>query len=123
VPGVDYVDVDVFGGLPGNVDPITLVGALARLQRANPVVEAELARYDQIVHEVEVDETGALETLTTIALRNGITLDELACLNPGLRSIKLQEGQRIVVFQGIRPAQLAVLPSAIPQTLTLRRIP
>jgi predicted phage baseplate assembly protein len=123
VPGVDYVDVDVFGGLPGNVDPITLVGALAQLQRANPVVQAELARYDQVVHEVEVDETGALETLSTIALRNGVTLDELARLNPGLRSTKLREGQRIVVFQGIRPAQLAVLPSAVPQTLTLRRIP
>ena len=50
-------------------------------------------------------------------------LPELARLNPGLAGVTLDDGALIVVFRGIRPAQLAVLPPDIPAALTLRRIP
>jgi hypothetical protein len=64
-----------------------------------------------------------LDTLTSIALRHGLSLTGLAALNPGLNGTSLTEGQQIVVRSGIRPAQLAVLSPDVPQTLTLRRIP
>jgi predicted phage baseplate assembly protein len=121
VPGVDYLDVDVFAGIPATGDPIALVTAAAALTTANPVVPAAEARYERVVHTVTT--TDGLGTLSLIALRYGVGLTELARLNPGLAGVTLDEGARVVVFRGIRPAQLAVLPPDIPAALTLRRIP
>ncbi len=118
VPGVDYLDIDVFAGIPATGDPVALVTAAAALTTANPVVPAAPAVFDEVIHTV-----GPSETLSQIVIRSGIGLDEIARLNPGLTSVTLAEGTAVVVFRGIRPAQLAVLSPDIPATLTLRRIP
>jgi LysM repeat protein len=121
VPGVDYLDVDVFAGLPATGDPVALVTAAAALTTVNPVVPAATAAFDEVVQTVSAAD--GQDTLSRIALRNGVTLAELARLNPGLTSVTLTDGTPVVVFRGIRPAQLAVLVPDIPATLTLRRIP
>jgi hypothetical protein len=118
VPGVDYVDVDLFGGIDGNVTPIELAQVGKTLSGAAPCVAARPARYEQDLHVV----AGEDETLTTVARRYGLTLDELARLNRGLVSRTLHAGDVLVTFRGVRPAQLALLPD-VPEALTLRRIP
>ena len=121
VPGVDYLDVDAFAGIPATGDPVALVTAAAALTTANPVVPAAVAAFDEVAATVSAAD--GLDTLSRIALRHGVTLAELARLNPGLTGVTLAEGTPVVVFRGIRPAQLAVLVPDIPATLTLRRIP
>lgn len=123
VPGVGYVDLDVFAGIPGSVDPIAAASLSARLDGVAPVA-AEPTRHERRIRTVTVDPvTGAPETLTAIALREGTTVDELARLNPGLATVTLPVGGQVVVADGIRPAQLAVLSPDVGSTLTLRRIP
>ena len=123
VAGVDYVDVDVFGSLPAVADPVQLLTAVTEL---SGVVDAVSARPARRVHEEYVvgqDPTGAEDTLTTIALRHGLTVGELVALNPHLRSSTLVDGQTLTVADGLRPAQLACLNPDVPQTLVLRSIP
>jgi predicted phage baseplate assembly protein len=121
--GVDYVDVDVFGVLPGVADPVALLTSVSALTGVADVVDARPARAVHQEYVVGNDPTGADDTLTTIALRTGLTVGELVALNPHLRSSTLVDGQSLTVANGLRPAQLACFNPAVPQTLILRSIP
>jgi predicted phage baseplate assembly protein len=123
VPGVDYVDVDVFGALPATADPVQLLTALLALSGVAPVIDVRPARFEQCLYTVGTDPTGQADTLTSIALRYGTTVAGLAALNPQLTSATLTAGMQLVVARGIRPAQLALLSPDVPQTLLLRSIP
>ena len=82
----------------------------------------ELARFEESVHEVQGDADGT-ETLTEIAALYGLTLEQLLRLNPGVAEAELTAGQLLVVGRGLRPAQLALLSPAVPDTLILKEIP
>lgn len=121
VPGVDYVDVTTFTGVADSETPAGLQ-SLARSLTAPPdVVPALPARFDVKRYQV----TGsAPETLTEIAAVNGITVAELLALNPDLTDLSpLPPGRSVVVFRGIRPAQLVMLSAAVPETLILTEAP
>jgi len=122
VPGVDYVDVDVFGALPATTDPVRLLTALLGLSGVAQVIDAQPARFEQLLYTVGTDPTGQADTLTSIALRYGTTVAGLVALNPQLVSPILAAGTQLVVASGIRPAQLALLDPGVPQTLLLRSI-
>ncbi|MGH3241693.1 MAG: putative baseplate assembly protein, partial [Spirillospora sp.] len=106
VPGVDWIDVDVFTGVTAGRDA-----------PAGPrsVVPSRPARYDEDVHVVTAT-TG--ETLTEIAGRFGVPLAELLRLNPDITdTARLRPGRAVFVFRGIRPAQLTLLsPDALQLT-------
>lgn len=123
VSGVDYVDVDVFGGVDGDAGPIQLAQLVGRLRGAAACVPARPARSEVRHHRVASGNVSGHDTLTSVACQYGLTLDELAALNPNLTTNDLRIGTELVVFRGIRPAQLAVLSPEVPETLTLRRIP
>jgi len=116
VPGVDYVDVDVFHGIAQTVMPVDLI-TLAAMSGPDRVVPAEPA---QFVEERVAALSG--ETLSGFALRVGLTVAQLCALNPQLGGIGLTKDQELVVRRGIRPAQIAVLPPGVSEALTLRRI-
>ncbi|MGW2250042.1 putative baseplate assembly protein [Kitasatospora sp. NPDC001660] len=118
VEGVDHTEVRVFADVPGDVTPVQLAQLAAGLTTANACLPALPAHFEQIEHEARRG-----DTLTTVAQRYGLHLDELALLNPQLTSPKLHPGRHLTVYKGIRPAQLAVLPADVPEALTLRRIP
>ncbi|MFF7726590.1 putative baseplate assembly protein [Streptomyces sp. NPDC008001] len=119
VPGVDHVDVDVFGGIPDDIDTFGLTNLPEQLARPAPCVPARGAGYR---------ETPALvfehDTLTSVALRYGLSLDRLVALNPGaVPTDDLEKlGTKLIVGRGLRAAQLVVLDPAVPETLVLRRI-
>jgi hypothetical protein len=118
VPGVDWVDVDVFAGVPASVTPAELEGLAARLTEAHPVVPARLAEFAEGRYAVSAPDG---ETLTAVAARNGITVAELLRLNPDLTDASpLERGRSVVVFRGVRPAQLALLSPTVPDTLILK---
>ncbi|MFF3060750.1 putative baseplate assembly protein [Streptomyces sp. NPDC057909] len=120
VPGVDYVDVDVFTGVPASVTPDELAGLADSLARPRTAVRARLAAYDEDVHRVTADDG---ETLTQVAARYGIPLAELLRLNPDITDTRRLERDRTVfVFRGIRPAQLALLSPHIADTLILTEV-
>ncbi|MFD2468067.1 putative baseplate assembly protein [Amycolatopsis silviterrae] len=123
VPGVDYADIDVFDGVGGDVTPIELATISDRLTKAQPCVGASGARFEEVFDTAGYVDGFGPDTLTTIALRHGLTMDELVALNPGLESTALEQGQQLTVYRGIRPARLAVLPAGVPEALTLVRIP
>lgn len=118
VEGVDYVDVDVFAGISGDLGAAELATVVASLTEAAACVPAQLARFVEQRHTVR-----GSDTLTIVAQRYGLTVAELLALNPTLTGVDLTTGDTLVVRRGIRPAQLVVLDPAIPETLTLRRIP
>ncbi|MBF6336849.1 putative baseplate assembly protein [Nocardia abscessus] len=117
VPGVDYVDMEVFHGVPGTVTPLELLALAAELTGVEHRVTAAPAEFQEIAVEVRDD-----ESLTDFALRSGLSLAEIADLNPGLDDIDMGGGESLTVFRGIRPARIAVLPGDVPEALTLRRI-
>ncbi|MGW4232152.1 putative baseplate assembly protein [Streptomyces sp. NPDC004980] len=120
VPGVDHVDVDVFGGVPASLTPDGLPGLADTLAEPRTTVPARLATYDEDVHRV-TDQDGG--TLTSVAARYGITLTELLRLNPDITDTRrLAKGRAVCVFRGIRPAQLALLSPDVPDTLTLTEV-
>ncbi|MFD3911589.1 putative baseplate assembly protein [Streptomyces sp. NPDC058603] len=120
VPGVDYVDVDVFTGLPASVTPEELIALAERLDRPRETVPARLATYDEDVHVV-TERDG--ETLTRIAGRYGIPLAGLLRLNPDITDTRrLAKGRAVCVFRGIRPAQLALLSPHAADTLILTEV-
>ncbi|MER6565681.1 putative baseplate assembly protein [Streptomyces sp. NPDC001093] len=118
VPGVDHVEVTAFTGVPGDLSPQGLERLGDRLAVPQDVVAAQPARHQVERHRV----TGpADETLTDIAARYGISLVELLRLNPDLTGTQpLKPGSSVVVFRGIRPAQLAVISPDLPDTLILK---
>ncbi|HEY3005226.1 MAG TPA: putative baseplate assembly protein [Kribbellaceae bacterium] len=127
VPGVEYVDVDVFAGVPGSMTPAGLQKLASTLTTPNPVVAARQASYEIEYHDVTPPDGGDTasygESLTLVAARNGITVAELLRLNPGLPPAEpLPAGTRVVVFAGVRPAQLVLLSPAVPATLILKEV-
>ncbi|WP_194918887.1 putative baseplate assembly protein [Catenulispora rubra] len=121
VPGVDYVDLQAFTGVPGSTTPLGLISLFTNLANPSTSVPSALAAFDETRHTVAAD-TGVVETLGQIAAEYAISVDALLALNPGLRDVVLTVGDSIVVFRGIRPAQLVVLSASVPDTLILREI-
>ncbi|MER5556026.1 putative baseplate assembly protein [Streptomyces sp. NPDC002793] len=120
VPGVDHVDVDVFGGAPASLTSEGLPALADALAEPRTTVPARLATYDEDVHRVTAPEG---ETLTAVAARYGIALAELLRLNPDITDTRrLAKGRAVCVFRGIRPAQLALLSPDVPDTLTLTEV-
>ncbi|MGW2512674.1 putative baseplate assembly protein [Streptomyces scopuliridis] len=120
VPGVDYVDVDVFTGVPASVTAEELIALAGQLDRPRPSVPARLATYDEDVHVV-TEQDG--ETLTRIAGQYGIPLAELLRLNPDITDTRrLAKGRAVCVFRGIRPARLALLSPHVADTLILTEV-
>ncbi|QIP88018.1 putative baseplate assembly protein [Streptomyces sp. Tu 2975] len=118
VPGVDHVDVDVFGGVPATPDGPA--GLAERLGGPAATVPARHAGYDEVVHRVTAD---GGETLTSVAGRHGVPLAELLRLNPDITDTRrLEKGRRVFVFRGVRPAQLALLTPQVPDTLILTEV-
>ncbi|MFF8846582.1 putative baseplate assembly protein [Streptomyces sp. NPDC015127] len=120
VPGVDFVDVDVFGGVPASVTPDGLTRLAERLTEVRPTVPARLAAYDEDVHRVTAD---GGETLTAVAARYGVPLAELLRLNPDITDTRpLAKGRAVCVFRGVRPAQLVLLSPHVADTLVLTEV-
>lgn len=119
VPGVDYVDIDVFAGVPAGLTPAQLDTLASTLTTPQSVIPSRLARFCQERHVVRA----ATETLTQIAASHGITVEQLFRLNPDLTSADpLPSGRSVVVFRGIRPAQLVLLSPDVPDTLILKEV-
>ncbi|MFE2181945.1 LysM peptidoglycan-binding domain-containing protein [Streptomyces sp. NPDC059455] len=120
VPGVDYVDVDAFTGVPASSTPRELAGLAARLTEPSAVVPARSAEYAEDTYRITA--TGG-ETLTDIAGRHGIPLAELLRLNPDITDTRrLAKGRSVSVFRGIRPARLAMFSPDVPDTLILTEV-
>jgi len=120
VPGVDYVDVDSFTGVPASVTPQGLAELAGELARPRTVVPARLAAYDEQVHRVTAAEG---ETLSAVAARYGVPLAGLLRLNPDITDTRrLEKGRSVFVFRGIRPAQLALFSPEVADTLILTEV-
>ncbi|MGV9847822.1 putative baseplate assembly protein [Streptomyces sp. NPDC003442] len=120
VPGVDYVDVDAFTGVPAASTPRELAGLAARLTEPSAVVPARPAEYAEDTYRVTATDG---ETLTDIAGRHGIPLAELLRLNPDITDTRrLARGRSVSVFRGIRPARLAMFSPDVPDTLILTEV-
>lgn len=120
VPGVDYMDVDVFTGVPASVTPEALIALAGQLDRPRTAVPARPATYDEDVHVVTAPDG---ETLTRVAAQNGIALAELLRLNPDITDTqRLEKGRVVCVFRGIRPARLALLSPHVADTLILTEV-
>ncbi|MET7657463.1 putative baseplate assembly protein [Streptomyces sp. NPDC005356] len=120
VPGVDYVDVDVFNGVPASATPEELAELLTDPGAPRPSVPAREATYDEKIHTVR-DADG--ETLSAVCARHGIPLAELLRLNPDITDTRrLAKGRSVFVFRGIRPAQLALLSPRAAGTLILTEV-
>jgi predicted phage baseplate assembly protein len=116
VPGVDYVDVTTFAGIPDSETPADLQDLAAALATTADVIPALQARFDLTRYTV----TNGGQTPAAIAAANGITVAELLALNPDLAGVtSVAGGQSVVVFRGIRPAQLVMLSADVPETLIL----
>ncbi|WP_409473057.1 putative baseplate assembly protein [Streptomyces sp. HC307] len=120
VPGVDYVDVDVFTGVPASATPEQLTELFAHPGTPKPHVSAHPATYDERIHTVSA---AGGETLSAICARHGIPLAELLRLNPDITDTRrLPRGRSVYVFRGIRPAQLALLSPRAADTLILTEV-
>ncbi|GAA3357330.1 putative baseplate assembly protein [Saccharopolyspora gregorii] len=120
VPGVSYVDVDVFGGIPEDGSPHELAAVTDRLARPADVVPARLAEH--VEQRYRVTAPGG-ETLTDVAARNGISLRDLLRRNPDITgTVRLEPGRRVFVHRGLRPAQLALLSPDVPDSLILTEV-
>ncbi|MFE1310378.1 putative baseplate assembly protein [Streptomyces sp. NPDC058755] len=120
VPGVDYVDVDVFTGVPASATPEQLTALLASPGTPRASVPAHPASYEERTHTVR-DTHG--ETLSSVCASHGISLAELLRLNPDITDTRrLDEGRTVFVFRGIRPAQLTMLSARAADTLILTEV-
>ncbi|MFD4715219.1 putative baseplate assembly protein [Streptomyces sp. NPDC058430] len=115
VPGVDFVDIDAFGGVGDDVDAAGVI-TIARELTAAPCVPSLPAEYRDTLYTPAAGETAA-----SVAAVNGLTEERLALLNPGGTSPT--PGSAMVVRRALHPAQLVILDPALPETLVLRRIP
>ncbi|WP_369269471.1 putative baseplate assembly protein [Streptomyces sp. R11] len=120
VPGVDYVDVDVFTGVPASATPEELTEILTEPGPPKASVPAYRATYDERIHTVRA-ENG--ETLSEISAKYAAPLAELLRLNPDITDTRrLAKGRSVFVFRGIRPAQLALLSPKAADTLILTEV-
>ncbi|MFJ9866770.1 putative baseplate assembly protein [Streptomyces sp. NPDC101165] len=120
VPGVDYVDVDVFTGVPASATPEQLTALLARPGTPRASVPAHPASYEERTHTVRHTHG---ETLSSVCACHGISLAELLRLNPDITDTRrLDEGRTVFVFRGIRPAQLTMLSPRAADTLILTEV-
>ncbi|MFB6936196.1 putative baseplate assembly protein [Streptomyces chartreusis] len=120
VPGVDYVDVDVFTGVPASATPEELTGILTDPGPPKASVPAHPATYDERTHTVRAANG---ETLSEICARYGVALAELLRLNPDITDTRrLAKGRSVFVFRGIRPARLAMLSPKAADTLILTEV-
>ncbi|MGW3119871.1 putative baseplate assembly protein [Streptomyces sp. NPDC001107] len=120
VPGVDYVDVDVFTGVPASITPKELAKLLTHPGPPRSSVPAHPAAYDERIHTVR-DTNG--ETLSSVCAHYGIPLAELLRLNPDITDTRrLKKGRSVYVFRGIRPAQLTLLAPRAADTLILTEV-
>ncbi|SOD88999.1 putative baseplate assembly protein [Streptomyces sp. Ag109_G2-15] len=120
VPGVDYVDVDVFTGVPASATPEQLTALLAGPGTPRASVPAHPASYEERTHTVR---DGHGETLSSVCARYGIPLAELLRLNPDITDTRrLDKGRTVFVFRGIRPAQLTMLSARAADTLILTEV-
>ncbi|WP_432166335.1 putative baseplate assembly protein [Streptomyces sp. bgisy031] len=120
VPGVDYVDVDVFTGVPASATPEDLAALLTDPGAPKASVPARQATYDEKIHTVRAADG---ETLSQVCARHGIPLAELLRLNPDITDTRrLARGRSVFVFRGIRPAQLALLSPKATGTLILTEV-
>ncbi|WP_151476661.1 putative baseplate assembly protein [Streptomyces albicerus] len=120
VPGVDYMDVDVFTGVPASATAEELTGVLANPGLPKASVPARGATYDEKIHTVRKKDG---ETLSAVCARHGIPLAELLRLNPDITDTRrLAKGRSVYVFRGIRPAQLALLSPKAADTLILTEV-
>ncbi|MFD8045264.1 putative baseplate assembly protein [Streptomyces chartreusis] len=120
VPGVDYVDVDVFTGVPASATPEELTGILTDPGPPRASVPAHPATYDERTHTVRAANG---ETLSEICARYGVPLAELLRLNPDITDTRrLPKGRSVFVFRGIRPARLAMLSPRAADTLILTEV-
>ncbi|WP_329433028.1 putative baseplate assembly protein [Streptomyces sp. NBC_01280] len=115
VPGVDFVDVDAFGGVGDDVDAAGVI-RFARELTAAPCVPGHPAGYRETLYTPAPEETSA-----SVAAANGLTEEQLALLNPD--GVPRTPGTAMVVRRALRPAQLVLLDSSLPETLVLRRMP
>ncbi|MFE7276615.1 putative baseplate assembly protein [Streptomyces sp. NPDC057623] len=117
VPGVDYVDVDVFTGVPASATPEELTAILTDPGPPRASVPAREATYDEKIHTVRAANG---ETLSEICAKYGVPLAELLRLNPDITDTRrLAKGRSVFVLRGIRPAQLALLSPRAADTLIL----
>ncbi|MFC8244860.1 putative baseplate assembly protein [Streptomyces chartreusis] len=120
VPGVDYVDVDVFTGVPASATPEELTAILTDPGPPRASVPAHPATYDERTHTVRAANG---ETLSGICARYGVPLAELLRLNPDITDTRrLAKGRSVFVFRGIRPARLAMLSPKAADTLILTEV-
>ncbi|MGW3034704.1 putative baseplate assembly protein [Streptomyces sp. NPDC001178] len=120
VPGVDYVDVDVFTGVPASATPAEVAALLTDPGEPRSSVPAHPAAYDEKIHTVR-DAQG--ETLSSVCARYGVPLAELLRLNPDITDTRrLKKGRSVYVFRGVRPAQLALLSPRAADTLILTEV-
>ncbi|MEW2624183.1 putative baseplate assembly protein [Streptomyces sp. NPDC048106] len=120
VPGVDHVDVDVFTGVPASATPDQLTALLAGPGTPRASVPAHPASYDEQTYTVG-DANG--ETLSSVCARHGISLARLLRLNPGITDTRpLAKGRTVLVFRGVRPAQLAMLSASAADTVILTEV-
>lgn len=111
VPGVSYVDVDLLAGATEDGGGFAEPAA---------VVPARPAEYVETRYRVEGP---GGETLTEVAVRNGIPLRDLLHRNPDITGTRrLEPGRRVFVQRGVRPAQLALLPANVPDSLILTEV-
>jgi hypothetical protein len=119
VPGVDWVDLDVFTGVPAGTTPQQTVELLTRPGPPS-TVPARSAAYDEQFHRVTAP---GGETLSQIAAGRGIPLEELLRLNRDITDTRrLPRGRSVCVFRGIRAAQFALLPDETADTLVLTEV-
>ncbi|MET9833103.1 putative baseplate assembly protein [Streptomyces sp. NPDC006385] len=120
VPGVDYMDVDIFTGVPASATPEELTGILTDPGPPRSSVPAHPATYDEKIHTVRAAQG---ETLSEICAEYGVPLAELLRLNPDITDTRrLARGRSVFVFRGIRPAQLALLSPKAADTLILTEV-
>ncbi|MFI6007764.1 putative baseplate assembly protein [Streptomyces sp. NPDC051243] len=120
VPGVDYIDVDVFTGVPASATPEELTAILTDPGPPKASVPAYPAAYDEKIHTVRAANG---ETLSEICAKYGVPLAELLRLNPDITDTRrLAKGRSVFVFRGIRPAQLAMLSPKAADTLILTEV-